>query len=98
MLFSGGRMAKPPVIGNVDEYLRPIRRESPHLRGVDRFVANKYGEGVAVRECSNGIGLPFAKPSDLARYIGHHTMNQGKGLVLAERDQMNFVIGKIAAA
>jgi len=39
----------PSIIGNVDEHIRSVQREPPHLIGKDRLIANKYPERMTIR-------------------------------------------------
>jgi len=76
----------------------PFSGEAANLARVNRFVANEDTKRIAVRKLADGVLGAFAKAADFARNIRHHTVNQGKRLVLAEWDEVNFVVRKLSTS
>ena len=96
MLLGGRGVPKPAVVRNIHEELCAVGGEAPNLTGINRFVADEHAEGIAVWELADGIFGAFAKATDFTGYVAHHAMNQRKRFVLAERNEMDFVVGKVS--
>src|SRR5256885_9369731 len=92
MLLRRGGFSEPAVIGNIDQQICVAIRKLANLAGINRLVANVSAKLKSIRQRSDNSVRSLAKSADFARYAHHHAMNKRKRFVLAERNQMHFVI------
>src|SRR5437899_7314493 len=92
MLFRGGGASKPAVVRNVNEQLRPACCKPAHFTGKDRLVTDKDAESISTWKLPHDILVPFVEAAYIAGHAGDYMMDQGKRLVFAEGNEMNFVI------
>src|ERR1700719_3240768 len=94
MLARGGGTPEPAVIRNVHQQCRAFRGEVPNFSGINSFVANKYSQRIPARLRTYSVGLGFAKSAHFIRHAIHYFVYQRESLVLAKRNQVDFVVGK----
>src|SRR6266850_363948 len=58
------------------------------------FVADEDSETVPAGEMADGMFAAFAEAAYFIRETGSDAMDQREGLVFAERDEMNLVVGE----
>src|SRR5258706_15423574 len=98
MLFRRGGASKPAVVRNVNEQLRPACCKPAHFTGKDRLVTDKDAESISTWKLPHDILVPFVEAAYIAGHAGDYMMDQGKRLVFAEGNEMNFVIKENAPA
>src|ERR1700694_2767958 len=98
MLLGGGGPPKPSVIRNVDEQLRAACGKPAHLARIGRFITNKSTERIPAWKLPHNVLISFVETAHLAGHARDHAMDQWKWLVLAERDEMDFVVYEFALA
>src|SRR5215469_7734640 len=91
MLCRGCGPAKPSIVGDVDEELRAVARELPHLGRKNRFVTDKHSKAT-IRQLPNTEGAAWREIPD----IRGEPSGKGKPFAvrhkLTERHQMDLII------
>src|SRR6516164_4634917 len=96
VLFGGFGLPEPAVVRDVDQQFSAPRNKGAHFHGVNCFVADEDGKGVAVREFADGAIFALVEAAHFFRDAGDDLMDKRKRLVFAERNKMNFVVRKNA--
>src|SRR6266849_5323103 len=98
MLFGSGGPSKPSVIRNVQKQLRAIGCKTPNFAWIDGFITDKNTEGISAGEMPNNVFVSFVEATYFAGHARDHLMDQRKRIILAERNEMHFVVNEDALA
>src|ERR1700719_3815295 len=94
MLLWRGGAAKPAIVGDVDEEVGAVDGEAPHFVGKNCFVTNEHAERETSGKLADGIVRALAEATNFVRKAGRDAMDQREGFVLAEWDEMHFIVGE----
>src|SRR5260370_37046340 len=98
MWLGGGRWEESPGNRNVEEQVRSTCGKAAHFAGIDGFITDKNAEGIPVRKLPDNVLVSFVEAAHVASDAADHAMDQRKRLLLAEGNQMDFVIYKYPLA
>src|SRR5580704_10864025 len=92
MLHGRRRTPKPTIIRNGDEQLRASSGKSAHFARKNRLVTNESSE-FAARNFSDAINRPGGEVGNIGGQASRESKPWAQRNVLAERNQVNFIIG-----
>ena len=83
-----------PSLEMLIEKIGAIGGKFANFAGIDRFVANKHTELVTIGENADRGDSSLVKAADFVGDALHYPMDEREWLILAERDEMAFVVGE----